>query len=87
MSGTIVGRALERYFDQVRRKELDRLTRKLAGLSPSDRAAAEAVIADVIRGVGRVPAIALAGAPHDETLEAIVHLFRLDVNPSATASS
>jgi glutamyl-tRNA reductase len=85
MSGTVVGRALERRFEDVRRKELDRLSRKLAGLSPSDRALAEAVIADVVGALGRVPAAALACAQHNPTLEAVVHLFRLDLDLAHSA--
>lgn len=78
MSGAVVGRALERRFEEVRRSELERLDRKLAALTPDDRARAESIIADVIGALARVPAAALACAHHRPTLDAVVHLFALD---------
>lgn len=67
MSGTVVGRALARRFDEVRQTEIERLQRKLAALSPADRAGAESIIADVIGAIARVPATPLASAQHRAT--------------------
>ena len=78
MSGSGVGRALERRFEEVGRSEIDRLKRKLAGLSPEERASVEAIVADVIGALARVPAAVLAQADHRPTLEAVVHLFDLE---------
>lgn len=85
MSGTIVGPALERRFEEVRGSEIDRLRRKLVGLSPEERESAEAIIADVIGALVRVPAAVLASAQHLPTLEAVVHLFGLDLSPGHPA--
>jgi glutamyl-tRNA reductase len=88
MSGIVVGRALERRFEEVRRSEIDRLRRKLASLGPADRERAEAIIADVVDALARVPSAALASAHHSlsvPALEAVVHLFGLDLDHTAAA--
>jgi Glutamyl-tRNAGlu reductase, dimerisation domain len=79
VSGAAVGHALERRFEEVRRAETDRLRRKLAALSPGDRVLAEAIIADVIGALARVPAAALSRADPPPALDAVVHLFGLEV--------
>jgi hypothetical protein len=78
MGGHGVGQALERRFQDVRRAEVDRLGRKLASLSPDQRRSAEEIIADVIGGLARIPAAALAHDNHPPTLEAVVRLFQLE---------
>jgi hypothetical protein len=67
----------------VRRVETERLKRKLSGLSETDRHVAEAVIADVIGTLALFPARALADDLHPRALQAIVHLFGLDVAQDA----
>jgi hypothetical protein len=78
VSGAAVGQALERRFEEVRRAEIDRLSRKFTGFTPSERVSAEQIIADVISGVAREAAVGIAGAHQRVTLEAVVRLFRLD---------
>jgi glutamyl-tRNA reductase len=80
MSGTAIGRALRERFESVRRTELNRLERKLRGLSDHERASAEAIIADVVDAIARTPARALADTSHHpRTLQAIVRLFGLEL--------
>jgi len=75
----MVKSALQAHFEAVRRQEMDRLQRKLVGLSDAERACAETVIADVIGALARTPVERLDDeAPHPATLEAIVHLFALE---------
>jgi hypothetical protein len=64
--------------------EVDRLQRKLSALSAGDRESAEAISADVIGALARMPA-ALASAHHAPTLESVVSLFGLDVSSSHSA--
>jgi glutamyl-tRNA reductase len=78
MSGSVVREALQERFHAVRREELERLRRKLVGLSDVERESAEIVIADVISALAEVPSQALADAPPPETLHAIVRLFNLE---------
>jgi glutamyl-tRNA reductase len=80
MSSGMVGEALRARFDAVRRSELDRLSRKLSGLSDTDRESVEAIVAHVVDALVRVPSQGLADAPPPEALRAIVHLF--DLQPS-----
>jgi hypothetical protein len=87
MSGQIVGRALERHFDAIRRAELDRLRRKFSDLNPRDRQSAESIISEVIAALARRPAAALADADQLETLDAIVQLFGLEVTAGSPSSS
>lgn len=84
MSGETVTRALEARFEEVRRAEVRRLQRKLGGLSIPERESAEAIIADVISALARVPARALVDPG---ALAAIVHLFSLDSDHPQTSRS
>jgi hypothetical protein len=87
VSGSRVGEALQRRFEDVRRAELERLHRKLSALTPADRQSAEAIIADVIRALACAPAAALARDHQSQSLDAVVHLFGLDMSgthPGAT---
>jgi hypothetical protein len=70
--------ALQERFDLVRREELERLRRKLVGLSDQERQSAESIIADVIAALAEVPSQALVEPHPEETLQAIVHLFALE---------
>ncbi len=78
MSGGMVGDALQEHFEAVCREELERLRRKLVGLSDSERESAEAIIADVIGALTREPSQMLADEPpHPAAIDAIVQLFAL----------
>lgn len=79
MSGTTVSRALYDRFEQIRRSELARLERKLRRLSDVERQSVEAVVTDVIAALARPATRLAADAAHPRTLEAIVHLFELDL--------
>ncbi len=78
MSGTKVSQALQNRFEAIRRAELDRLKKKLGGLSDEQRQSVEAITADVVRAIARVPACALADDPQRPALEAVVRLFALE---------
>ena len=77
MSGGIVREALLERFDTIRREELERLRRKLVGLSDPERQSAESIIADVIAALAVAPSQALADTPPPH-LHAIVRLFALE---------
>jgi len=78
MSGGMVADALQEHFDAVCREELERLRRKLVGLSDIERESAESVIAGVIGALSREPSQMLAGEPpHPAAIDAIVQLFAL----------
>jgi glutamyl-tRNA reductase len=84
MSGEMASDALRQHFDTVRRDELDRLRRKLVGLSDAEREHAELVIAGVITALTAEPSQALvATSPHPTTIDAIVRLFALGAHLSA----
>jgi hypothetical protein len=77
--------ALQEHFEAVCREELERLRRKLVGLTESERESAEAVIADVITALTREPGQALVDVPHHpSTIDAIVQLFALAPNQSVS---
>lgn len=78
MSGGLVKEALQERFHNIRREELERLRRKLVGLTDLERQSAELIIADVIAALAEVPSQALIDTPPPETLKAIVHLFGLE---------
>ncbi|MGE5242726.1 MAG: hypothetical protein ACM3SQ_00675 [Betaproteobacteria bacterium] len=78
MSGSKVSEALQNRFEAIRRAELDRLKKKLGGLSDEDRESVEAITADVIRAIASVPARALADGTKHPELEAVVRIFALE---------
>ncbi len=78
MSGPKVSEALQERFDAIRRAELERLRKKLGGLTDEDRRHVEAITADIIRAIARVPAERLAASPQGPAVEAMVRLFALD---------
>ncbi|HUR32800.1 MAG TPA: hypothetical protein VM032_03340 [Vicinamibacterales bacterium] len=69
--------ALQEHFDAVCRNELERLRRKLVGLSDTERESAETIIADVITALARGPSQVLVHTAHPETIDAVVRLFAL----------
>ena len=80
MSGTTVSRALQYRFDAIRQAEIERLEKKLRGLTEDERQSVEAITADVIHAIARVPHRALNDDISTPTLEALVHLFELPVS-------
>jgi len=78
MSGPTVSRALRTRFDRIRRAELERLDKKLRGLTDADRRSVEALTADIIQAIARVPEQALAAEAPRASLDAVVRLFELE---------
>ncbi len=77
MSGPTISKALHDRFETIRRTELERLKRKLGNLTDEDRRHVEAITADIIHAIARVPAETLAGDVRRPALEAMVRLFAL----------
>jgi glutamyl-tRNA reductase len=82
MSGTTVGHALRKRFDSIRLTEIERLEKKLRGLSDDERRSAEAIIRDVVHAIARVPDHLLNDDTPAPALQALVHLFDLNGDPS-----
>jgi hypothetical protein len=85
MSGTTVRQALRNRFDSIRLAELERMKKKLRGLSDVDRRSAEAIIADVVHAIADVPERALTDDTPAPALQALVHLFDLETGSSTAA--
>jgi glutamyl-tRNA reductase len=79
MSGSKASKALHDRFDTIRRAELERLKKKLAGLTEADRQVVHQVTTNVVDALARGPKTALAQEPPSVAVEAIVRLFALDV--------
>jgi len=77
MSGPTVSRALTARFDSIRQNELARLDKKLRGLTAEDRRSVEAITAEVIHAIARVPERAIDADASQDALEALVRLFAL----------
>jgi glutamyl-tRNA reductase len=77
MSGPIVSRALRERFEAIRRAEIERLTRKLRGLTDDERRSVDAITADVIHAIVSVPERALAAGASQSAAEVLVRLFAL----------
>jgi glutamyl-tRNA reductase len=77
MSGPTVSQALHDRFEAIRLAEIARLRKKLGGLTESDRRFVEAITADVIHAIARVPEQALAKGA-SSTIETVVRLFALE---------
>ena len=77
MSGPTISVALRHRFEAIRRAELERLDKKLRGLSDEDRRSIEVITADVIRAIACVPERALHQGPPEPALDAVVKLFAL----------
>lgn len=78
MGGPAVSVALRDRFDAIRRSEVERLEKKLRGLSDADRRSVEAITADIIHAIARVPERALHNNAPEPQLEAVVRLFELE---------
>ena len=77
MSGGVVSRALRDRFERIRQSEVERLEKKLRGLSDDERQVVESVTAEVVQAIAGVPARALEEVP-EPALEAVVRLFALE---------
>jgi glutamyl-tRNA reductase len=78
MSGSNASQALQERFDAIRRAELSRLRKKLAGLTDDDRAFVHQVTTEIVDALARGPRQALADDSPTGTVEALVRLFALD---------
>lgn len=77
MSGSCASRALRERFETIRRAEIERLTKKLRGLSDDERRSVEAITVDVIHALVRVPERVLAAESSEPVAHALVRLFGL----------
>jgi len=77
MSGSCASRALRERFETIRRAEIERLTKKLKGLSDDERRSVEAITEDVIHALIRVPERVLAAESSEPAARALVRLFGL----------
>jgi glutamyl-tRNA reductase len=78
MSGSTASEALHARFDAIRRAELERLKKKLAGLTEADRAFVHQVTTDVVDALARGPERVLAEDSPSVAVEALVRLFGLE---------
>lgn len=78
MSGGVVSQALRDRFESIRQSEVERLEKKLRGLSDADRRVVESVTAEVVRAIAGIPAQMLAEEVPEPALEAVVRLFALE---------
>ena len=77
MSGPIVSQALRERFEAIRRAEIERLTKKLRGLTDDERRSIEAITVDVIHAIASLPERVLVGDASRPAAEALVRLFSL----------
>jgi glutamyl-tRNA reductase len=77
MSGHGLSRALLDRFELIRRSEIERLSRKLRGLTADEREVVDAVTADIVRAIARMPERILAGDAPKPAVDALVQLFGL----------
>lgn len=80
MSGPTVSQALQERFDAIRRAELERLKKKLGNLTDEQRRSVEAITADIINAIARVPAPVLTDRARAPQLDAVIRLFALEPN-------
>ena len=78
MSGGVISQALRDRFESIRLSEVERLEKKLRGLSDDERRVVEAITAEVVQAIAGVPARAPADETAEPALEAVVRLFALD---------
>jgi glutamyl-tRNA reductase len=77
MSGQALSKALRHRFETIRQAELQRLEKKLRGLSAEDRFHLEAITASVIQAIAGVPDRALAGEVGQHHVDRVAELFAL----------
>jgi hypothetical protein len=78
MSGSTASQALHDRFDAIRRAELERLRKKLAGLTDAERQFIHQITTDIVHALARGPERALAHDPPSAAIEAVVRLFALE---------
>jgi hypothetical protein len=77
MSGPSVSLAMRDRFEEIRRAELERLSRKkLRGLTAAQRASVDAITADVTRAILTMAERGLSTASQP-AVEAVARLFEL----------
>ena len=77
MSGLTAGEALRERFESIRRAELQRLNKKLRGLTDDQRESVEAITADITRAIAGVAERGLSEHGAQPAVDALVRLFRL----------
>ena len=78
MSGEGAIRALRDRFESIRRREVERLTRKkLRNLTDAERQVVDSVTADIVRAIARIPDRALSEEAGKPAVDALVQLFNL----------
>ena len=78
MSGLMVSRALQNRFEAIRQNEVERLQKKLRGLTDDQRQSVEAITVDIIQALARGADRALAQDMPRPALDALVQLFGLE---------
>ena len=78
MSGLAVSRALQNRFESIRHNEVERLQKKLRGLSDDERQSVEAITVDIIQALARGADRALAHDMPEPALDALIRLFALE---------
>jgi glutamyl-tRNA reductase len=78
MSGPTVSQALCDRFESIRQREIERLKKKLRGLSDDDRQSLETITCAIVRAIASVPQRALEDGAPQPALDAVVRLFALD---------
>lgn len=78
MSGLTAIQALHDRFDAIRRAELERLKKKLAGLSEAERLFVDQITADMVGALTRGPRAALSEDSPRVAVDALVRLFALE---------
>ena len=85
MIGPSVSRALRNRFESIRQAELERLNKKLRGLTDEDRRSVDAITSEVVHAIASLPERALvAGAP-PSAVDALVRLFALEPRLAGSA--
>ena len=79
MSGLRAGQALHDRFAAIRHAELERLKKKLAGLTEADRRFVHEIATEVVDALARGPQQVLAGGAPPLAVDTLVRLFALDV--------
>jgi glutamyl-tRNA reductase len=78
MSGQALSAALRHRFETIRRAEMQRLDKKLRGLSPDERSHVDSITASVIQAIAGVSDRALAGGVGQDHVDRVAELFALE---------
>jgi glutamyl-tRNA reductase len=78
MSGPGLSKALRHRFETIRQAELERLDKKLRGLTTEDRHHVYAITAAVVQAIAGVPDRVLTQNVGQEHLDAVAQLFALE---------